>query len=132
MFGVFKTDLPLSQSSQGRLRQRAPVGGRGFVRAAAGADPLPPAGLPQPGSEVGGANEERSRTHRRNRHPKEGRSEILFPKSSHKLPVGAIEGKQPVFQVTRIFCYLTVVTLQYLVPVFLILFSTLALKALGK
>lgn len=33
---------------------------------------------------------------------------------------------------TRIFCYLTVVTLQYLVPVFLILFSTLALKALGK
>lgn len=35
-------------------------------------------------------------------------------------------------QVTRIFCYLTVITLQYLVPVFLILFSTLALKALGK
>ncbi|XP_068615455.1 transmembrane protein 161A-like [Brachionichthys hirsutus] len=34
-------------------------------------------------------------------------------------------------KVTRIFCYLTVVTLQYLVPVFLILFSTLALKALG-
>ncbi len=37
-----------------------------------------------------------------------------------------------VFQVTRIFCYLTVVTLQYLVPIFLILFSTLALKALGE
>ena len=36
------------------------------------------------------------------------------------------------FQVTRVFCYLTVVTLQYLVPVFLILFSTLSLKALGK
>ena len=36
-----------------------------------------------------------------------------------------------VFQVTRIFCYLTVVTLQYLIPVLLILFSTLALKALG-
>lgn len=36
------------------------------------------------------------------------------------------------FQVTRIFCYLTVITLQYLVPIFLILFSTLALKALGK
>lgn len=35
-------------------------------------------------------------------------------------------------QVTRIFCYLTVITLQYLVPIFLILFSTLALKALGK
>ncbi|XP_003974125.3 transmembrane protein 161A [Takifugu rubripes] len=35
-------------------------------------------------------------------------------------------------KVTRIFCYLTVVTLQYLVPVFLILFSTLALKALGN
>lgn len=34
-------------------------------------------------------------------------------------------------QVTRIFCYLTVVTLQYLIPIFLILFSTLALKALG-
>uniref|UniRef100_A0A8C9Z4G7 Transmembrane protein 161A n=1 Tax=Sander lucioperca TaxID=283035 RepID=A0A8C9Z4G7_SANLU len=34
-------------------------------------------------------------------------------------------------KVTRIFCYLTVITLQYLVPVFLILFSTLALKALG-
>lgn len=33
---------------------------------------------------------------------------------------------------TRVFCYLTVVTLQYLVPVLLILFSTLALKALGK
>lgn len=36
------------------------------------------------------------------------------------------------FQVTRIFCYLTVITLQYLLPIFLILFSTLALKALGK
>ncbi|TMS20006.1 Transmembrane protein 161A, partial [Larimichthys crocea] len=34
-------------------------------------------------------------------------------------------------KVTRIFCYLTVITLQYLVPIFLILFSTLALKALG-
>ncbi|KAK5907409.1 hypothetical protein CesoFtcFv8_005262 [Champsocephalus esox] len=34
-------------------------------------------------------------------------------------------------KVTRIFCYLTVITLQYLVPVFLILFSTLALKSLG-
>uniref|UniRef100_A0A3Q1BF50 Transmembrane protein 161A n=1 Tax=Amphiprion ocellaris TaxID=80972 RepID=A0A3Q1BF50_AMPOC len=34
-------------------------------------------------------------------------------------------------KVTRVFCYLTVVTLQYLVPVLLILFSTLALKALG-
>uniref|UniRef100_A0A8C8DJP5 Transmembrane protein 161A n=1 Tax=Oryzias sinensis TaxID=183150 RepID=A0A8C8DJP5_9TELE len=35
-------------------------------------------------------------------------------------------------KVTRVFCYLTVVTLQYLVPVFLILFSTLSLKALGE
>lgn len=34
-------------------------------------------------------------------------------------------------KVTRVFCYLTVVTLQYLIPVLLILFSTLALKALG-
>ncbi|XP_044054811.1 transmembrane protein 161A [Siniperca chuatsi] len=34
-------------------------------------------------------------------------------------------------KVTRIFCYLTVVTLQYLLPILLILFSTLALKALG-
>ncbi|XP_056133430.1 transmembrane protein 161A [Lampris incognitus] len=34
-------------------------------------------------------------------------------------------------KVTRVFCYLTVVTLQYLAPVVLILFSTLALKALG-
>ncbi|XP_054645773.1 transmembrane protein 161A [Dunckerocampus dactyliophorus] len=34
-------------------------------------------------------------------------------------------------KVTRVFCYLTVVTLQYVVPVLLILFSTLALKALG-
>uniref|UniRef100_A0A3P8V7F8 Transmembrane protein 161A n=1 Tax=Cynoglossus semilaevis TaxID=244447 RepID=A0A3P8V7F8_CYNSE len=34
-------------------------------------------------------------------------------------------------KVTRIFCYLTVVTLQYLVPIMLILFSTLSLKALG-
>lgn len=34
-------------------------------------------------------------------------------------------------KVTRIFCYLTVVTLQYLVPILLILFSTLSLKALG-
>ncbi|GAA6222317.1 transmembrane protein 161A [Lates japonicus] len=34
-------------------------------------------------------------------------------------------------KVTRVFCYLTVVTLQYLVPVLLILFSTLSLKALG-
>ena len=35
-------------------------------------------------------------------------------------------------QVTRVFCYLTVVTLQYLTPILLILFSTLALKSLGK
>ncbi|XP_060889432.1 transmembrane protein 161A [Labrus mixtus] len=34
-------------------------------------------------------------------------------------------------KVTRIFCFLTVVTLQYLVPILLILFSTLSLKALG-
>ncbi|XP_053286109.1 transmembrane protein 161A [Pleuronectes platessa] len=34
-------------------------------------------------------------------------------------------------KVTRVFCYLTVITLQYLVPIFLILFSTLSLKALG-
>ncbi|KAM4628637.1 transmembrane protein 161A [Polymixia lowei] len=34
-------------------------------------------------------------------------------------------------KVTRVFCYLTVVTLQYMIPVLLILFSTLALKALG-
>ncbi|KAM7410212.1 hypothetical protein PAMA_001588 [Pampus argenteus] len=34
-------------------------------------------------------------------------------------------------KVTRVFCYLTVVTLQYLIPILLILFSTLALKALG-
>ncbi|XP_030640610.1 transmembrane protein 161A [Chanos chanos] len=34
-------------------------------------------------------------------------------------------------KVTRVFCYLTVVTLQYLLPVLLILFSTLALKSLG-
>ncbi|XP_037530735.1 transmembrane protein 161A [Nematolebias whitei] len=34
-------------------------------------------------------------------------------------------------KVTRVFCYLTVVTLQYLVPILLILFSTLSLKALG-
>lgn len=48
------------------------------------------------------------------------------------LSEGATENECSVFQVTRIFCYLTVVTLQYLVPIFLILFSTLALKALGK
>uniref|UniRef100_A0A3Q2R0T3 Transmembrane protein 161A n=1 Tax=Fundulus heteroclitus TaxID=8078 RepID=A0A3Q2R0T3_FUNHE len=35
-------------------------------------------------------------------------------------------------KVTRVFCYLTIVTLQYLVPILLILFSTLALKALGN
>ncbi|XP_061095650.1 transmembrane protein 161A [Conger conger] len=34
-------------------------------------------------------------------------------------------------KVTRVFCYLTVVTLQYLTPILLILFSTLALKSLG-
>uniref|UniRef100_UPI003AB06DBC transmembrane protein 161A n=1 Tax=Centroberyx gerrardi TaxID=166262 RepID=UPI003AB06DBC len=34
-------------------------------------------------------------------------------------------------KVTRVFCYLTVVTLQYLVPTLLILFSVLSLKALG-
>ncbi|XP_072245880.1 transmembrane protein 161A [Leuresthes tenuis] len=34
-------------------------------------------------------------------------------------------------KVTRVFCYLTVVTLQYLLPTLLILFSTLSLKALG-
>ncbi|CAL1592812.1 unnamed protein product [Knipowitschia caucasica] len=34
-------------------------------------------------------------------------------------------------KVTRVFCYLTVVTLQYLIPIFLILFTTLALKSLG-
>ncbi|KAM4549194.1 transmembrane protein 161A [Odontesthes bonariensis] len=34
-------------------------------------------------------------------------------------------------KVTRVFCYLTVVTLQYMLPTLLILFSTLSLKALG-
>uniref|UniRef100_A0A668UYQ9 Transmembrane protein 161A n=1 Tax=Oreochromis aureus TaxID=47969 RepID=A0A668UYQ9_OREAU len=34
-------------------------------------------------------------------------------------------------KVTRVFCYLTVVSLQYLIPILLILFSTLSLKALG-
>lgn len=34
-------------------------------------------------------------------------------------------------KVTRIFCYLTVITLQYLLPILLVLFSTLALKTLG-
>ncbi|XP_048845708.1 transmembrane protein 161A isoform X1 [Brienomyrus brachyistius] len=34
-------------------------------------------------------------------------------------------------KVTRVFCYLTVVTLQYLAPIILVLFSTLALKSLG-
>ncbi|KAM6963432.1 transmembrane protein 161A [Aplochiton taeniatus] len=34
-------------------------------------------------------------------------------------------------KVTRVFCYLTVVTLQYLIPILLVLFSTLTLKALG-
>ncbi|XP_065102184.1 transmembrane protein 161A [Paramisgurnus dabryanus] len=34
-------------------------------------------------------------------------------------------------KVTRIFCYLTVVTLQYILPVLLVLFSTMALKSLG-
>ncbi|XP_035268384.1 transmembrane protein 161A [Anguilla anguilla] len=34
-------------------------------------------------------------------------------------------------KVTRVFCYLTVVTLQYLTPILLILFSTLAMKSLG-
>lgn len=35
-------------------------------------------------------------------------------------------------KVTRVFYYLTVVTLQYLLPVLLVLFSTLALKSLGN
>lgn len=61
-----------AQRFQRRLRQRAPVDRRGLVRAAAGADPLPPAGVPQLGSEVGGANEEGSRTHRCHRHSEEG------------------------------------------------------------
>ncbi|XP_035276699.1 transmembrane protein 161A-like isoform X1 [Anguilla anguilla] len=34
-------------------------------------------------------------------------------------------------KVTRVFCYLSVVTLQYLTPILLLLFSTLALKSLG-
>ncbi|XP_059399276.1 transmembrane protein 161A isoform X2 [Carassius carassius] len=34
-------------------------------------------------------------------------------------------------KVTRVFCYLTVVTLQYLIPILLVLFSTLVLKSLG-
>ncbi|KAK0156104.1 Transmembrane protein 161A [Merluccius polli] len=35
-------------------------------------------------------------------------------------------------KVTRVSCYLTVVTLQYLIPILIILFSTLAFKALGE
>ncbi|XP_062868880.1 transmembrane protein 161A [Trichomycterus rosablanca] len=34
-------------------------------------------------------------------------------------------------KVTRVYCYLTVVTMQYVIPVLLVLFSTLALKSLG-
>lgn len=44
----------------------------GAVCAAAGADPLPPAGLPQPGSEVGGADEEGGGKNCCRRHPEEG------------------------------------------------------------
>uniref|UniRef100_G3PI84 Transmembrane protein 161A n=1 Tax=Gasterosteus aculeatus aculeatus TaxID=481459 RepID=G3PI84_GASAC len=49
-----------------------------------------------------------------------------------KKEVGRIAAIDIQRKVTRIFCYLTVITLQYLVPVFLILFSTLALKALER
>lgn len=56
----------------------------------------------------------------------------FFIFNSRKLPLCVIEKTLLFPQVTRIFCYLTVVTLQYVVPIFLILFSTLALKALGR
>ncbi|XP_057698251.1 transmembrane protein 161A [Corythoichthys intestinalis] len=48
-----------------------------------------------------------------------------------KKEVGRIAAIDIQRKVTRVFCYLSVVTLQYVVPVLLILFSTLALKALG-
>lgn len=44
----------------------------GTVCAAASTDSLPHAGLPQSGSEVGGADEEGGRTHRCDRHSEEG------------------------------------------------------------
>ncbi|KAJ8270085.1 hypothetical protein GJAV_G00110150 [Gymnothorax javanicus] len=48
-----------------------------------------------------------------------------------KREAGRIAAIEIQRKVTRVFCYLAVVTLQYLAPILLLLFSTLALKSLG-
>ena len=60
------------QSFQWNVWQHAPVDHRGVVCAAARTDPSPPAGLPQSGSEVGGADEEGGGAYRCDWHSEEG------------------------------------------------------------
>jgi hypothetical protein len=93
---------------------------------------------------VGGPDEEGGGAHCRHRHPEEGPTTHLNGNAFMWKQFFWVAWRtrwdlKPMslltllsFQVTRVFCYLTIVTLQYMVPVLLILFSTLALKALGK
>lgn len=63
---------------------------RGPVRAASGADPVPPAGLPQPGSEVGGADEEGGGTNRCHRYPAEGQTHFFCDKRIFGIKIRTI------------------------------------------
>ncbi|KAI4894179.1 hypothetical protein NFI96_017882 [Prochilodus magdalenae] len=53
---------------------------------------------------------------------------LITPNQCHRL-IDSMP--RHISAVTRVYCYLTVVTLQYLIPILLVLFSTLALKSLG-
>lgn len=72
-----------SQSFQCSIWQHAPVDHCGAVCAAASSDSSPHAGLPQSGSEVGGADEEGGRTHRCDRHSEEGQLQTFTSTSVH-------------------------------------------------
>lgn len=72
---LFSHGLIISlQSAQYSIWQHASVDHSSAVCAASSTDSLPPAGLPQPGSEVGGTDEEGSRTYCCHWHSEEGQT----------------------------------------------------------
>lgn len=110
------------------LQHGAALGRGGAVRAAPGGHPSPPAGLPGPGRALGAADAEGSGTHRRRGDPAQGacggRRAAGRLSATPLMAVGV--------QITRIYCYVPVVSLQYLGPIILTLHCALLLKTLGE
>lgn len=132
----------LLQAIRRDLRLPAPLGAGGAVPAAAGRDPATPAGLPVPRQVSRGAAAQRGWPHRGPRDSAAG----MHPRWDSPWAKGAWPGRgvpavgrppplqplPPPRQVVRVYCYVAVVSLQYLTPVILTLHCTLLLKTLGE